>query len=205
MKWLEHKDKEKGKKILTEPSLDPILDEEIDEKAVFLDAPDVEEDSFKACVVHLLLNISAVYMEKRHFSDALKCLNEAEELAQGKLPDVLFRRSQVRTYNKYSTEEDLELAMQDLEKAFKSLEEYQERNKDNFLSKNNNHEIYSKHKEILKQTIEKKANEKYEKTLCLLNHAKESIKIMKAKNLKKEECFYLNGSDQARQYKILKE
>lgn len=190
---------------MTEPSLDPILDEEIEEKSIFLDAPDVENDSYKACIAYTLLNISAAYMEKRNFFEALKCLDEVEEIAGENLPDLYFRRSQVRTYNKYSSDKDLELAMIDIEKAFKSLEIYNERNKDNFMSKNNKSVIYSEHKEKLKLIIEKREKNKLDKTICLLKHSHESMKIFKERNLIKENCLYNKGTDQIRQMKILKE
>lgn len=205
LKWLKHKDTEKGKKFLTEPSLDPILDEEIEEKSIFLDAPDVESDSYNACIAYTLLNMSAAYMEKRNFTEALKCLNEAEEIAKDNLPDLFFRRSQVRTYNKYSTDKDLELAMIDIEKAFKSLEIYNEKNKDNFMSKNNKSVIYSEHKEKLKLIIEKREKIKLDRTVCLLKHSHDSMKIFKERKLTKENCLYISGTDQIRQMKILNE
>lgn len=149
--------------------------------------------------------MSAVYLERRHYSEAIKCLDEAEEIAGDKLPDVFFRRSQARTYNKYSSIEDLETAMTDLEKAFVSLEEFNTRNKDNFMSKNNNKEIYSQHKEKLLKIIEKRVSEKNEKFKCLVHHTKESLKLVKEKNKNVNECFFYRGEDQLRQYKILKE
>lgn len=153
----------------------------------------------------MLLNISSVYLEKRNFSEALKCLDEAEKIAGDKLPDVFFKRSQARTYNKYSSEKDLELAMQDIEQAFKSLEVFNEKNKDNFMSKNNKQIVYSEHKEILKKIIEKREFNRNNKIQDLLNHSKESLKIFKEKKLIKENCLYRNGNDQIRQFKILRE
>lgn len=202
---MQHKNKEKGAKILTEPSLDPILDEEIEEKVIFLDAPDVEEDSYKACIVYLLLNMSSLYMERRHYSEALKCLNEAETYSEDKLPDVFFRRSQARTYNKYSSIKDLELAMIDLEKAIESNIRFNERNKENYLSKNNNAQIYEEHKEKLNQIITKREKGEVDKTTCILKHSKESMKLAKQKNIVGKSHLYHNGDDQIRQFKILNE
>lgn len=205
LKWLEHKDKDKGKKFLVEPSLDPVLDEEIEEKSIFLDAPHVEEDSYKACIVNVLLNMTAVYMEKRNFREAMRCMNEASELSEDYVPDVFFRRSQVRAYNKSSTMEDLIVAMEDIDKAMKSLEVYNERNKDNYLSKNNKKEVFLKYREDLKMIIESKINDDNEKEKRLIESTMKSYELLKKKNLKIENCFFLNGKDQLRQMKILNE
>lgn len=170
-----------------------------------MDAPDVEEDSYKACLVFITLNIVNIHIENRHYSEALKLLNEAEEIAGDKIPDIFFRRSQVRAYNKYSSIKELEKSMLDIDQAFKSLEEYNTRNKDNFLSKNNNFEIYTKHKEILKNIIENRNKSNNDKLFHILIHAKNSMKIFKEKNMNKQYCLYYNGKDQIRQFKILNE
>jgi len=149
--------------------------------------------------------MSTIYIERRHYSEAIRCLDEAEEIAKDKLPDVFFRRSQARTYNKYSTIEDLEKAQEDLEKAFKSNEEFNLRNKDNFMSKNNNKEIYLEHKERLLKILEKRISDRNSKFKCMLNHSKYSYKRVQERGLKVEECFYMRGEDQIRQYKILRE
>lgn len=205
LKWLVHKDSKKGKSFFTEPSLDPVLDEEVELKTTYLDAPDVETDSYKASIVYLLLNMSSVYLERRHFSEAIKCLDEAEEIAGNKVPDVFFRRCQARTYNKYSKIEDLEKAKEDMEKAFESLKEFNEKNKDNYMSKNNNMQIYTEHKERLLKIIEKKLQIKSSKFKTIFNHSKESLKLVKERNKNVKECFYYKGEDQIRQYKILRE
>ena len=149
--------------------------------------------------------MSSVYLERRHFTEAIKCLDEAEEIAGDKVPDLFFRRSQARTYNKYSTYKDLELAMQDLENAFKSNIEFNERNKDNFMSKNDNFEVYTEHKLILEKIMTNKLNSNINRFRCILNHTKESYKLVKERNKKAGECFYSRAEDQIRQYKILKE
>lgn len=149
--------------------------------------------------------MASLYIERRHYSEAIKCLDEAESYSKGKLPDVLFRRSQARTYNKYSTIKDLQFALDDLEKAFVSLEEYNLRNKDNYLSKNNNLQIYNEHKEILLKIMEKKKTINKSKVDCLLKHSKESLKLCEQKNRDPKECFFAKPEEQLRQYKILKE
>lgn len=117
LKWIEFKDAKKGENFLTVPSLDPILDADIKECKCFLDDVAVEEDSYKASIVFLLMCLGAAYMELRHYSEAIECLNECLTIAGDKVPDLYFRRSQARTYNKYSNESELKLAKEDIDKA----------------------------------------------------------------------------------------
>jgi tetratricopeptide (TPR) repeat protein len=153
LKWIEFKDENRGKDFLKNPSLDPILDDDIVEKMVYLDDVKVEEDSFKACVVYTLMHLSYSYMEMRHYTDALDCLDEALEIAEDKVPDLYFRRSQTRTYNSYSSEEELEKAMFDIEKAI-SLKE---------------NPMYEEHKKMLQDIIEKKFTDEVERTRSKIN------------------------------------
>lgn len=96
-----------------------ILDTDIIIKQLYVDDDNSAKllDSYDACLVFLLLNLSSAYIELRHYSEALYCLNECELISSVKIPDVFFRRSQVRTYNKYSDFIELELALSDIQKA----------------------------------------------------------------------------------------
>lgn len=148
LRWIEFKDKKRGQDIITKPSLDPIIDDDIDEKIVYLDDVKVEEDSYQACVVYLLKNLGYAYMELRHYSEAIDCFDEALEIAGDRVPDLYFRRSQARTYNKYSREEDFELAKKDIEKA---------------ITLKSDENIFKEHLDILNKLIDKISQEKYEK------------------------------------------
>jgi len=88
-------------------------------------------------------------MELRHYKDALDCLNECEVEAGDKVADVFFRRSQVRTYNKLSSDEDFKLALFDIKKAISLKPEIK---------------IYNKHLEILNKIIEKNEKTELERT-----------------------------------------
>lgn len=149
LRWVEFKDKKRGQEIIAKPSLDPILDDDIDEKIVYMDDVKVEEDSYQACVVYLLKNLGYAYMELRHFSEAIDCFDEALEVAGDRVPDLYFRKSQARTYNKYSKEEDYELAKVDIQKAI-------ELKKDEI--------IFTEHLEILNKIVEKNYEDNYVKT-----------------------------------------
>lgn len=148
LRWVEFKDKKRGQEIITKPSLDPILDDDVEEKIVYMDDVKVEEDSYQACVVYLLKNLGYAYMELRHFSEAIDCFDEALEVAGDRVPDLFFRRSQARTYNKYSTDEDFEQAKADIEKAI-------ELKKDEI--------IFKEHLDILNKIVEKNYEEKFSK------------------------------------------
>jgi tetratricopeptide (TPR) repeat protein len=145
LRWIEFKDKKRGQEFISKPSLDPILDEDIIEKIVFLDDVSVENDSYEACLVYLLSNLAYSYMELRHYSEALDCLEEAIEIAKDRLPDLFFRRSQARCYNKFSKNEDLFLAKEDIEKA---------------ISLKKDEIIYKEHLNILDKLIDKRFEEK---------------------------------------------
>lgn len=184
--------------ILAKPSMDPILDEDIEEKHVYLDDVQVEEDSYKACVVYLLMNLASAYMELRHYSDAIDCFDECLVYAEDKVPDVFFRRSQARTYNKNSSDEDLNLAREDIERAIGLKDE----------------KIYHEHKEKLVAILNERERIEYEKTesknllykfLGLLQRAKKAIDRINEKNLCVDECIFIRNEDADKQYKILKE
>jgi len=97
--------------------MEPILDEDIAEHRLQNNELTFGRDCYNASLTFILLNLSYANIELRHYSDAVDCLNECEILAEDKVPDVYFRRSQARTYNKYSNDYELELAMKDIIKA----------------------------------------------------------------------------------------
>ena len=126
MRWIEFKDKKRQAEFIIKPSLEGILDDEIEEKKCYLDAPDVEMESYKACVVYILETMAYCHIELRQYSNAIECLDECEETCGDVVPDVFFRRAQARMLNKFSTEEDLEKAKEDIDKAIKLGEKYNE-------------------------------------------------------------------------------
>lgn len=117
MKWLEFKDSVRNTSFLGTPSLDAVLDDDITEHSANIDNIEVEQDSYKACIVFCLLCLSYAYMELRHYSEAIECLNEALTYAGDKIPDIYFRRAQARACNKYSNDKAYQLAFDDINKA----------------------------------------------------------------------------------------
>lgn len=96
--------------------MDPVLDNDIEEKKPLVDGS-VVEDSYNACLVYVLMCLCYAYIELRHYSEAISCINEALEYAQDKVPDLFFRRAQAICYNKYSSIEDMNKGLEDINKA----------------------------------------------------------------------------------------
>lgn len=147
MKWIQFKDEKKNSEFLTVPSLDPILDDDIKDCKCYLDDVAVEEDSYNACIVFLLMSLASAYMELRHYSEVIQCLNESLTIAGDKVPDIYFRRSQARTYNRGSSDEDLTLAKEDIEKAICLKKET----------------IYVEHQERLLKIIEERKKNEFDR------------------------------------------
>ena len=64
------------------------------------------------------------FIELRHYTSAISCLDECEKIAGDLVPDVFFRRAQARMYNKNSNEVEILKAQSDIEKAIKLGEQY---------------------------------------------------------------------------------
>jgi len=138
-----------------------------------------------------LMCLSYSYMELRHFSDAVECLDECEAIAGDKVPDLFFRRSQARALNKCSNDEQLSLAKADIEKAI-SLKKEKE-------------PIYVEHYEKVKKIIEDRRASFTSKMEGIISKAKFSMQKMKERGLKLDECILRHTDDQKTQFKVLKE
>ena len=124
MKWIEFKDIKRQENFLKKPSLDGILDKDINIKSCYMDAPEGQEESFKSCVVYTLEIMAYCFIELRHYTSAISCLDECEKIAGDLVPDVFFRRTQARMYNKNSNESEILKAKADIEKAIKLGEQF---------------------------------------------------------------------------------
>jgi tetratricopeptide (TPR) repeat protein len=190
LKWVQFKDKTRQENLLKRPSLDPILDDDIDEKIVYLDDIKVEEDSYKASVVYLLNNLSYAYMELRHYTEAIDTLDEALSIAEDKVPDLFFRRSQARACNKFSDNEELEKAMQDIDKAISLKDD----------------PLYHEHKQFLNKIKEERAKKGIQRTERILEKAKKSYQKVKDRHVDRDEIIFCKkDKDALTQYKIMKE
>ena len=216
LRWIEFKDKKRQAEFIIKPSLDGILDDEIEEKKCYLDAPDVEEESYKACVIYILEIMAYCHMELRQYTNAIECLDECEELAGNLVPDVFFRRAQARMFNKNSTDEDLLKAKSDIEKAIKFGEVYNEETKKKYGDKMNFYkrpidlEIYNNTSKKLDKIIEARLDLKTYNLRRILgkvygNKKKNENDIADDEAIFFESCLFNSQSDLERQYRILKE
>jgi len=207
LKWIEFKDPKRNLNCQNSNGLEPILDQDIifgiNKTRTFV----MEDEQFNYSIVNLLLCLSYSYMELRHYSEALECLNECLEYNSDN-PDVYFRRSQTRIYNKFSDDESNLLALVDIQKAI-SL-------KHNIESK-----IYQEQLDYVMKQIEEKKNNEFNKIngkikyyyifyiylyfLELIQKAKTSYNTIKDKNLNLEDYLFTGENHQNTQYKILKE
>lgn len=197
LKWIEFVDPKKQKEFIATPTLEPILDSDIKECKAYMDDVEVQEDSYKASVVFVVMCLANAYMELRHYSEAVKCFDECLEIAQDRVPDLYFRRSQARACNRCSSDSDLALAKADIEKA---------------ISLKGSESIYHEHNEKLKKIIEDKKVSDVKRTEGTIELIKDLIKKAKAteirlkeRGVKFEDCFKADPEDQEIQLKVLKE
>ena len=216
LRWIEFKDKKRQADFIIKPSLDGILDDEIEEKKCYLDAPDVEEESYKACVIYILEIMAYCHMELRQYTNAIECLDECEELGGNLVPDVYFRRAQARMFNRNSTDEDLQKAKSDIEKAIKFGEIYNAKIKEkygeniNYYKKPIDLEIYCNTSKKLDKIIEARLDLKTYNLRRILgkvygNKKKNENDITDDEAIFFESCLFNSQNDLDRQYRILKE
>ena len=212
MKWIQFKDKKRQNDFVVKPSLDGILDDEIEEKKCYLDAPDVEEESYKACVIYILEIMAYCHMELRQYTNAIECLDECEEVGGNLVPDIFFRRAQARMCNKNSSDEELQKAKEDIDKAIKLGEKFNADIKSKYDESSPIYrriidmEIYYKTSKKLEKIIEQRLDMKTHNLRRILG------KVFHGYNEEEKEdeifyatCLFSKSDDMERQYKILKE
>ena len=217
LRWIEFKDKKRQAEFVIKPSLEGILDDDIEEKRCYMDAPDVEEESYKACVVYILETMAYCHIELRQYTNAIECLDECEETCGDLVPDVFFRRAQARMLNKFSTEEDLAKAKEDLEKAIKLGEKYNEEIKKkygtgiNYYRKPIELELYFETKKKLEKIFEARLDLKAYNLRRLLGKV-HGNKNQNEEELTEDEAIFFEScllnteqEDLERKYKVLKE
>ena len=97
---------------------------DIEIKSCYMDEPKAEEESYKSCVVYILLVMAYCFIELRHYSSAINCLNECEKEAGNLVPDVFLRRAQALICKKNISKIELEKAEKDLEKSIQLAEKF---------------------------------------------------------------------------------
>jgi tetratricopeptide (TPR) repeat protein len=214
LKWVEFKDKERQKNFIIKPSMNAILDSDIDVKKCNMDDPKSQEESFKSCVVYILLIMSYCFIELRHYSSAINCLNECEEEAGDLVPDVFLRRAQALMNKKTATKIELQKAEEDLEKSIilatkfneelaKEYNEYHPVYRARYI----NMDIYY----LIKKQFEKIKEDKINEEIFRVRRVIGTICDEEHKNMTHEEAMFIEGlvlskkEDIFRYYKVFKE
>ena len=214
LKWIEFKDKERQKNFIIKPSMNAILDSDIEIKKCYMDDPKAEEESYKSCVVYMLLLMAYCFIELRHYSSAISCLNECEEEAGDLVPDVFLRRAQAYMLKKNANKIELKKAEEDLEKAIILGKKFNEELKKEY---NDMHPVYRAryiNLEIyysIKKKFEKICKEKLDEELFRIRRIIGKICDEEHKNMRHEEAMLIEGlvlskkQDIFRYYKVYKE
>ena len=214
MKWVEFKDKERQKNFIKKPSMNAILDEDIEIKSCYMDEPKAEEESYKSCVVYILLVMAYCFIELRHYSSAINCLNECEKEAGDLVPDVFLRRAQALICKKNISKIELEKAEKDLEKSIQLAEKFNIELKKEYdemhpvyRARYINLDIYY----LMKKKLEKIKEERINEEIFRIRRIIGKICDEEHKNMKLEEALLIEGlvlskkEDIYRYYKVFKE
>ena len=135
-KWIEIKDPKKREAFLNNYDFkeeNNLYDTDIEIKRINLSKENsYEESGFKNYIINILKGICYCYMNMRHYSEAVKCMDEAMSYVLTSRGEVLFRRAQAIMYNKFSELKELNQAQVDLSQAkmFKKIELINEHIKD---------------------------------------------------------------------------
>ena len=214
MKWVEFKDKERQKNFIKKPSMNAILDDDIEIKSCYMDEPKAEEESYKSCVVYILLVMAYCFIELRHYSSAINCLNECEKEAGNLVPDVFLRRAQALICKKNISKIELEKAEKDLEKSIQLAEKF------NIELKKEYDEMHPVYRAryikldiyyLMKKKLEKIKEERINEEIFRIRRIIGKICDEEHKNMKLEEALLIEGlvlskkEDIYRYYKVFKE
>ena len=214
LKWVEFKDKERQKNFIIKPSMNAILDSDIDVKKCNMDDPESQEESFKSCVVYILLIMSYCFIELRHYSSAIQCLNECEEEAGDLVPDVFLRRAQAIMSKKNLSKIELEKAGMDLEKGINLAKKF---NSELEKEYNEYHPVYRARLinmdiyYLIKKRYEKICEDKINEEMFRVRRVIGTICDEEHKSMKHEEAMFIEGlvlskkEDIFRYYKVYKE
>ena len=135
-KWVVIKDPKKREEFLNKFDFQKenyLLDEDIEIRRLNTNKENsYEESGFKSYLINILKGICYCYMNMRHYSEAVKCMDEAMSYVLMSRGEVLFRRAQAIMYNKFSKLNELNQAQVDLcqAKMFRKIELINEHIKD---------------------------------------------------------------------------
>ena len=138
-----------------------------------------EESGFKNYIINILKGICYCYMNMRHYSEAVKCMDEAMSYVLVSRGEVLFRRAQAIMYNKFSELKDLNQAHADLTQAkmFKRIE------------------LINEHIQDIENLIKEKKYRKFGYVKSLFNQTNYAMNVITQKNLDVRDHIYQSYED----------
>ena len=182
-KWVVIKDPKKREAFLTNYDFkeeNNLYDKDIEIRRINTNkGNDYEESGFKAYLINILKGICYCYMNMRHYSEAVKCMDEAMSYVLVSRGEVLFRRAQAIMYNKFSELKELNQAHADLcqAKMFKKIE------------------LINEHMKDLENLIKEKKYRKFANVKSLFNQTNYAMNVITTKNLDVRDHIYHSYDD----------
>ena len=182
-KWVVIKDPKKEEEFLYKYDFQKennLLDEEIEIRRLNTNKNNsYEESGFKSYLINILKGMCYCYMNMRHYSEAVKCMDEAMSYVLMSRGEVLFRRAQAIMYNKFSKLKELNQAQVDLlqAKMFRKID------------------LINEHIKDIEDLINEKKYRKMAYIKNLLSQTNYAINIINKKNLNVRDHIYPNYDD----------
>ena len=182
-KWIEIKDKKKREAFLTNYDFkeeNNLYDTDIEIRRInTTKGNNYEESGFKSYLINILKSICYCYMNMRHYSEAVKCMDEAMTYVLASRGEVLFRRAQAIMYNKFSGLKELNQAHVDLStaKLFKKID------------------LINEHIQDIENLIKEKKYRKFGYVKSLFGQTNYAMNVITEKNLNVHEHIYYSYDD----------
>ena len=182
-KWVVIKDPKKREEFLNKYDFqkeNSLLDEDIEIRRLNTNKNNsYEESGFKSYLINILKGICYCYMNMRHYSEAVKCMDEAMSYVLMSRGEVLFRRAQAIMYNKFSNLKELNQVQVDLcqAKMFRKID------------------LINEHIKDIEDLINEKKYRKVAYIKNLFSQTNYAINIINKKNLNVRDHIYPNYDD----------
>ena len=182
-KWIVKKDKKKREAFLSNYDFkeeNNLYDTDIEIRRINTAKDNnYEESGFKSYLINILKGISYCYMNMRHYTEAMKCMDEAMSYVLASRGEVLFRRAQAIMYNKFSELKDLNQAHVDLTtaKMFKKID------------------LINEHIQDIENLIKEKKYRKFGYVKSLFSQTNYAMNVITEKNLNVHDHIYFSYDD----------
>ena len=182
-KWVSIKDPIKKDNFLNKYDFEKensLLDSDIEIRRINTNKQnEYEESGFKSYVINILKCIAYCHMKMRHYSEAVKCMDEAMSYVLISRGEVLFRRAQAVMYNKFSKLNELHQAHMDLNQA-KILKKI---------------ELIDEHLNDIEKLINEKSYRNIANIKNLIKQTNYAFNIIQTKNLNVKDHIYASYDD----------